>query len=269
MEYINNKDFLRTRTRPSKFTAYIHKGQAHLEKGLTSKILASLNMHENISIMQIKTPDEKPALLKVNKLKDRSKIIRATFGISRRGTYDGPIAEIANIIDLQHINYIPNIIAYGFIKNRLGLIRKTFLLTDFIENSLTVDDFIKQKPELTWDCIGLSLAQIVKCYDDNFIHLDLWFKNILVNPSLTKSWVIDLEYCKIGSFSSKEAQIGHSLGYFFWYGLSEKINLDDYLAFTKNWLITNKIEVDIKKLMAQVTYAATHEIKRKKKLELF
>jgi len=268
MYYIPKQDFLPLNLAAPKLRAFIEKKHSHLSNTLRETICDALTSEHLHSISEI-TVNNEDLICKTNTLKHRNEKIRATLGISRRGTYDWPIAEIINSINLKHLDYVPNIIAFGYRLNAIGVVQSTVLLTEYINNSLTVEEYIKLYPENIWPCIQVALIQIIKCASDNFIHLDLWIGNILVNHDLSKSWVIDVEYCRLNSKASVESQIGHCIGYLFWYGLSEHIELKDYLAFCNNFIKENKLINNTDETLKHLTYAATHEIKRKKKLDIF
>lgn len=72
------------------------------------------------------------------------------------------IAEIENNLKSMQSPYIPDMIGYGFERNRYGLISKVTIITELAENSTTLQEFIETNPERIKPAITSAFNIIAK-----------------------------------------------------------------------------------------------------------
>ncbi|WP_157674152.1 hypothetical protein [Endozoicomonas ascidiicola] len=207
--------------------------------------------------------------LKVNALTHRNERIRTTLRIKRRGTYDWVLAEIDNGIRLAHLDYIPKVKAYGFKRNRLGLVTHAFVLMEFVESAHSVQELINKFPCRVNELVYASFGLIYKHIIDGFIHLDLWLGNIMLSECLKNGWLIDLEYCKFTKHPRLEEKLGYCLGYYHRHTLSGIMSLEQYLSIFNQWHQNTLGDMHCENINSFITKYSMNETARKTRFEMF
>jgi len=208
-------------------------------------------------------------LFKARTLRHRNNRWRATFGVKRNNSYDSYISEIDNHKKALDVDYIPKIVAYAYVKGRLGIVRNTIIITEFKEGFYNVEEYIVAHPERINTVLIKSFDLIKRHVDDGLIHLDIWLGNILVNDDLSESWLIDLEYVQHDSGRTYEEKLGFCFGFFYKINLSSYIDEDDYFDLLSGWLETVLPIKDIRLIKDKARYFARTKISRKERLKLF
>jgi tRNA A-37 threonylcarbamoyl transferase component Bud32 len=126
--------------------------------------------------------------------------------------------EVRNLLFFKSIHIpTPRIIAWGVRKNRLGLIREEFIITEAIPKTKMLDDYVTAAcPDRSTcefrkrrDSIIDQLSQWTrKMHESGFFHQDLKWRNILAR---TKGTQVELFWidCPKGYFSSFSIQQKH------------------------------------------------------------
>ena len=152
---------------------------------------------------------------KFSSIRHKNSKIRILLGIRRRGTLEWPSAEVENTIYAQErVNFVPNIYAFGY-THRFLLPDKTFIATEFIEDSTTVYDYLKQNPKMKNEILIKIISSINKLIYNNIFPADLHSDNIIVDEKTGKFWVIDLEISLVDRVGNKGNAIAFILGYIF------------------------------------------------------
>jgi hypothetical protein len=176
---------------------------------------------------------ERSVISKTSISRHRNNAIRATFGIKRMGCYDRITAEIYNQLKLSEQEYLPHAYCYGYKINDFGSATTTTLITQYINDTFNIIEFIDAHPDLISPVINLAFDTIFNHLETPQIHLDLWAGNILVNKELTKSWKIDVAYFKFNTKRTTEEKLGFFLGYFHRHKISQYISLIEYEKLAK------------------------------------
>lgn len=211
----------------------------------------------------------KPAILKINTLRYLSQKIRARFGIQRHGRYEWATAELHTALMMQGKAYIPELYAYGWTKNKVGLPTRTFSVTENLVNTITLEDFSATHPDAIEPSLTLAFDTLLTALRDRLLHLDPWAGNFLITEDLQRCWLIDLEFSKLDSTATIEQQLGFSFGFFFKGKFSAHMEKLTYLAFVENWARSRVPESDIGTLLTQTEYYLENTIKRKKRFSAF
>jgi hypothetical protein len=155
---------------------------------------------------------------------------RITFNLKRRiGGYDWAITEIINNIHAKALDApTPQLLGFGYIRGRSGLIQEVFLInenlssysngTHWLGDEQRIETFVSSAIDLIQDLNG-----------KNIYHLDPWAGNIMLavegnNPSR----MIDLENCVIGETPHSDATLGFQVGYLYQIRLKGLISEERY-----------------------------------------
>ena len=155
---------------------------------------------------------------------------RITFNLKRRiGGYDWAITEIINNIRAKALDApTPQLLGFGYIRGRSGLIQEVFLInenlsaysngTHWLSDEQRIETFVSSAIDLIQDLNG-----------KNIYHLDPWAGNIMLavegnNPSR----MIDLENCVIGETPHSDATLGFQVGYLYQIRLKGLISEERY-----------------------------------------
>lgn len=177
-----------------------------------------------------------PLFVKARKLRHRKHRVKATLARFCLTNSSPAIAEIINHLDVAAASYIPKLAAYGYQKNRFGFIESVVIATEYCENTFTLREYLERNPDRRPFAILRALELLGRKIDDGIFHLDCWIDNILTDVDLNQVWLIDLEYCKVGSRAPRDEQLAFCLGYLYHYRLNEYIGRDDYFSIVRTWL---------------------------------
>ena len=195
-------------------------------------------------------------------LSHRNNRLRATFFLKRRGTYDWPIAEIYNNLSLNDTKFVPEMLAYGYRRNNLGFITKALLITEWIPNTCSLTEFLKNNPEKQEFILNQVFDAFEYFRSKSFLHLDLWANNILVDLTHEKVWIIDLEMGLCTSHVSKEEYLGYSLAYLHYLYDGVPTPKSDYTEFFKKWAQKSN-DIDIQKLLENFNFFYEKKLTKK------
>ncbi len=210
-----------------------------------------------------------PLLLKTNTLKYFSQKVRARFGIQRQGRFEWATAELDTALRMQGKPYIPEIYAYGWRVDHFGLPKQTFSVTENLSNTVTLEDYILQRPERATEAMKLAFDTLLTAMKDGLLHLDPWAGNFLLCPDLTQCWLIDLEFSKINSPAPLEKQLGFAFGFFFRNKFEKQWSRERYLSFVEGWLTASAPELSFEEFQKHFRFYLDNHVKRKKRFAAF
>lgn len=268
MKYLSHTDFIKSKQGLSTiFINNIFNNEAIDElKDIACSNLSTVKKSRNTEIIQKK---EFSAISKTNFFRHRNNRLQVTFGIKRRGTYDRNVAEIYNQLKLSGYEYIPKVYCYGYQRNKFGIVTSTTLITEYVNNSFNIIEFIDRYPDFILPALRLSFDTIFQHLGSPHIHLDLWAGNILVTKDLTKSWIIDVEYFKFTPKRSIEEKFGFCLGYFYRYEIVKYISMAEYEHLANKWMFEKNLKIDRLKTLEICNYASLNKISRKERFIYF
>ena len=210
-----------------------------------------------------------PVLLKTNTLKYFSQKVRARFGIQRHGRYEWATAELDTALRMQGKPYIPEVYAYGWQLNRLGLPEQTFSVTENLFEAISLEDYVQQYPENTEPALKLAFDTFLMAIKDGLLHLDPWAGNFLLAPDLSRCWLIDLEFSKLNSPASLEQQLGFAFGFFYRRKFERHLPRTDYLGFIERWIAVSAPETNRDGFEKELDFYLDNHIKRKQRFAAF
>lgn len=248
--------------------------QSTEQQELESLMLASLSKTKHKrshSIVALKSsPQEKRQLFcKTQVLRHRNSRFRSTMNVLGLNTRAPAIAEIKNNLKALQTPYIPNLVGYGFERNRYGVIKKVLIITELIEDSITLKEFIEKNPIETKSAIASAFNIIGKSINDGILHLDCWIGNILTNSKLSQLHLIDLEYCRFNTRSGLSDQLIFSLGYLYGYDLNKHISSNEYFLLLEAWLKENFKSLDSEKIIKGAKATSSNIASRKQRMADF
>lgn len=218
-------------------TFFMRDGAADANGGLLQQMRSTLQQTSDERMNVISRVHPGPAVfIKARCLRHRNHRIKATLARFRLRSSSPAIAEIVNHINSANVSYIPKLVAFGYEKNRYGLIERVVIATEYCENSMTLREFLERFPDRRELAVTRALEVVGQKLEDGILHLDCWIENLLTDDQLSQMWLIDLEYCKVGSKASIEDQLGFCLGYLYNYRLHEYLPRDTYFSLARDWL---------------------------------
>lgn len=259
-----------THKRTTLFTSS-KKLQPTEQRELESQMLVSFSKESykrshSIITLESSLPDKRSLFCKTQTLRHRNSKLRSTMHALGLNTRAPAIAEIKNNLITLQKRYTPDLIGYGLERNQFGIINKVLIITDLLEESITLQDFIKRNPDKTNQAIIAAFNIIGKSISEGMLHLDCWIGNILTNSTLSQLHLIDLEYCKFNSKSSTTDQLIFSLGYLYGYQLNKYISNEEYFLIMEHWLTENFKDLDNNKITEGARAASLNIASRKQRM---
>lgn len=184
------------------------------------------DIHETISKrsnpnQRIKTTlstDSNALFFKSSAINSWKSKVRLTLGIQRAkrngADYDWPLEELLNTIDASKLN-IPSasILGFGYIRHKLGWITEFFLLTEQLNSHIDGEDWLASEGNDPKELISRALALLLQLHKSNFIHLDPWAANFMINPqNLDDIRIVDLENCVLAPTRYFQETLGMQFG---------------------------------------------------------
>lgn len=198
----------------------------------------------------------------------RNHRIKATLARFQLRSSSPAIAEILNHINSAKASYIPKLVAFGYEKNHYGLIERVVIATEYCEDSMTLREFLERFPDRREMAVARALEMVGQKIEDGILHLDCRIENLLTDEHLSQMWLIDLEYCKVGSKASIDDQLGFCLGYLYNYRLHEYLPRDTYFSLARDWLERRKQQC-AESVLAKAFVSADSPPSRKERMLTF
>jgi|SRR5690554_2693237 len=167
------------------------------------------------------------------RLKYRLRATATAAGISQNCP---AITEIINNLSMAHLDYVPRMVAYGYRRNRWGLITETAIATEFHDECVNLREYLDLHPDQRETTILAALELMARKLKDEVLHLDFWLGNVLIEKNSGKLWLIDLEYCRFKSDAALEDKLTFCLSYFYHYQLSRYLSPASYFDVVRPWL---------------------------------
>ena len=119
------------------------------------------------------------AVLKYNRIRHWKSRLRKSFAfLSAKGKYC-LLDEFNNLSRLSGSDLVPQVYGYGY-RRVLGLLKHEYLVLEYFDGSLSVDDALRSKGEIPEVILPRIFDLFTSMLDQGFVHMDPHPKNILV-----------------------------------------------------------------------------------------
>ena len=159
--------------------------------------------------------DNKNYLFKRNTYKHYNSMFKITLGLKKSYGYPGLTNEFINSFAVnQKVNFIPQVLGFGYRRNKFGLVEEEYILFDFIENCRDVDEYLKSEDYDNFQLLTIISDAFCALVDAGFVHLSPHTRNFMLPRDLSACWMIDVETCALQVYS-REAALGFFYGVFY------------------------------------------------------
>jgi hypothetical protein len=174
---------------------------------------------------------ENALFVKTTRLDSLASRLRVTFKLRRRsGAFDWPLAELRNSLRVsQTTSLAPQLLGYGHIRGRLGLVREVALVYEeqcgYLNGPQWIERYQAELPQL--------LPRLIKCIiqlnEQGIHHLDLWMGNFMLSDNPTPNIkVIDFENCFLRDTNYPSETLGFQLGLLYEFKLNRCIDNETF-----------------------------------------
>lgn len=243
------------------------KRKEELYNTLRLELLSNSVRKKNLVVPLTDSPPVFCKLRALPRIKYKLKATATAMGLSQACP---AITEIVNNLSMAHLGYVPGMLAYGYKRNRCGLISETAIATEFLGQCINLGEYLDLHPEKSTATIMAALEFMGKKLEDDVLHLDFWLGNVLIDPHTGKLWLIDLEYCRFRSEAAMEDKLAFCLGYFYHYRLGEYMTAESYFDLARSWLTQNfSDEVYAANILTRAERSLSNMLRRKERMATF
>lgn len=194
---------------------------------------------------------------------------RATFGIYRRGMLERSLEEISNLLKSQACGLTPKIYAFGYRKNMLGLVSNVFIIQECLEGAINLEEYLRASPQKVEQIATQFIRTVKSAVSRGVVHLDPWARNVMTTPDLSRAWLVDLEYCRVGEKNwCVEQALGFSCCHFFLAGICDYLSWPEYRKLVLD-ICSSSVELDLQRLSSFLDDFHANERSRKQRLQEF
>ncbi|WP_404438359.1 hypothetical protein [Stutzerimonas chloritidismutans] len=229
----------------------LHTSFGH-SKALTQQIYETIRKRSNRK-QRVKTKlsvDSNSLFLKSSAIDSWKSKVRITLGIQRAkkngSGYDWPLEELLNTIDASKLN-IPSasIRGFGYIRHKLGWITEFFLLTEHLSSHIDGEGWLASEGNDPKDLISRALSLLLQLHKSNFIHLDPWVANFMVDPhNLNDIRIVDLENCILAPTRYFQETIGMQFGILYRRTVCDYVTEEYFDELVKHAVSSHNISCD-------------------------
>lgn len=188
--------------------------------------------------------------LKSSPLESWKSKARLTLGMQRPlkngGGYDWPLEELLNSLYAKKIE-APSapILGFGYIRHRLGWVEEFFLLTEQLSQHIDGRNWLTTEGAEPNDLISRALSLIVELHKNNFIHLDPWIANFMLDPKNPDDIrIIDLENCFRAQTQYFQETLGIQFGILYRQEVNNHMTEESFDELVRYVIYSNDIECD-------------------------